>query len=150
MTALTLHLPHRREWTLRDRVRVRWARDELDHRLAAGADPGEDPLLRRRADRLVTLASRAELAAGLERVVASVEEPKTPFTAAVPVRRRPVRGARHDLMALAGDLRHMPDPRPRGVAMAERLITDPSSPLYTATSSEEVRSAVHAATLELS
>ena len=144
MAALTLHLPHR-DWTLRDRVRVRWARDELDRRLAEGARPGDDPLLRRRADRLVSPASRAVLAAGLERVVASVEETKTPFTAAVPVRRAAVRGARHDLMALAGDLRHMPAPRSRGVAMAERLITDPSSPLYTATTNEDVQRAVHAA-----
>jgi hypothetical protein len=49
-----------------------------------------------------------------------------------------VRGARHELMRLAGELRHMPDPRPRGVAMAERLLTDPSSPLYTASSRDEV------------
>jgi hypothetical protein len=145
MTALPLHLPHRRDRSLRDRVRVRWARDELDRRLAEGADPAEDPLLTRRADRLVSPTCRAALAAGLEGVVASVDSPKTPFTAAVSVRRRPVRGARHDLMALAGDLRHMPDPRPRGVAMAERLTTDPYSPLYTATSSEEVQRAVNAA-----
>lgn len=145
MTALTLHLPHRSEGTLRDRIRVRWARDELDRRLAEGADPGSDPLLQRRADRLVSAASRARLAAGLERVVTSVDTPKTPFTAAVSVRRRPVRGARRELMALAGDLRHMPAPRPRGVAMAERLITDPFSPLYTAASSEEVERAVREA-----
>lgn len=140
-----LILPNRREWTLGDRVRARWACAELDHRLAEGADPGKDPLLKRRADRLVSPGSRAAVAKGLERVVASVDKPKSPLTAAVPVRRRPVRGARHDLMALAGDLRHMRAPQPRGVAMAERLITDPGSPLYTAASSEEIERAVREA-----
>jgi hypothetical protein len=41
-------------------------------------------------------------------------------------------------MGLAGELRHMPDPRPRGVAVAERLLTEPSSVLFTAVSSAEV------------
>ena len=146
MPALTLSLPHRREGgTLRDRIRVRWARDELDRRLAEGADPGRDPLLKRRADRLVSPASCARLAAGLESVVASVEKPKGALTAAVAVRRGPVRGARRELMSLAGDLRHMSAPQPRGVAMAERLVTDPCSPLYTAASSEDVERAVRAA-----
>jgi hypothetical protein len=145
MPALMLPLPHRREGTLLDRFRVRWARDELDRRLTEGADPSEDRLLARRAARLVSPASRAALAAGIEGVVASVDKPKNPLSAAVPVRRRAVRGARHELMALAGDLRHMPTLRPRGVAMVERLMTDPYSPLYTATSGEEVVRAVRAA-----
>jgi hypothetical protein len=119
-------------------VRAGWARDDLDRRLAEGADPGADPLLRARAERLVTSACRASLAAGLERVVATVDKPRTPLSSAVPVRRRPVHGARHELMRLAGELRHMPDPQPRGVAMAERLLTEPSSPLYTGSSSDDV------------
>lgn len=145
MSTQMLLLPHRREGTLRNRVRARWAGAELDRQIAGGADPGADPLLKRRADRLVTPAFCARLAAGLERVVASVEKPKTTLTAAVPVRRRAVRGARRELLALAGDLRHMRAPHPRGVAMAERLITDPYSPLYTATSSDEIERAVRAA-----
>jgi hypothetical protein len=71
-------------------------------------------------------------------VVATLDKPASPLSSAVSVRRRPVHGARHELMRLAGELRHMPEPRPRGVAMAERLLTEPSSPLYTASSSDEV------------
>ena len=119
-------------------MRAGLARDDLDRRLAEGADPGADPLLQARAEHLVAPACRASLAAGLERVVATVDKPISPLTAVVPVRRRPVRGARHELMRLAGELRHMPGPRPRGVAMAERLLIEPSSPLYTASSSDEV------------
>jgi hypothetical protein len=41
-------------------------------------------------------------------------------------------------MRLAGELRDMPNPCPHGVAMAERLLIDPFSPLYTATESDEI------------
>lgn len=133
-----------------DHLRVRWACSELDRRLAEGADPDSDRLLRLRAAKLLTLAARATAASGLEGVVASIQRPRTPFTAAVPVRRGPVRGARRELMTLAGDLRHMPVVQPRGVAMAGRLITDPGSPLYTAGSSDELLRAVHAASYWLS
>jgi hypothetical protein len=150
MTSYALHIDHRREGTWLDHLRVRWASTELDHRLAEGARRDSDRLLMLRAARLVTPASRARVATGLEGVVAAVNQPYNPLSAAVPVRRRPVRGARHELMALAGDLRHMPAVHPRGVAMAERLITDPCSPLYTATSSDEVVRAVHAVTHWLS
>jgi hypothetical protein len=149
MASYALHLHHRREGTLLDSMRVRWASADLDRRLAEGADPYGDRLLKLRAARLVTPASRALVATGLERIVASLDKPKSPLSAAVPVRRRAVLGARHDLMALAGDLRHMAAPQPRGVAMAERLITDPGSPLYGATSSEEVQLAVRAAAWNL-
>lgn len=144
MSTQVLFLRHR-EARLRDRLRVRWAGTKLDARISEGEDPDTDPLLARRAERLVTPAFCARLAAGLESVIASVDKPKTPLTAAVPVQRGPVRGARRELLVLAGDLRHMRAPHPRGVAAAERLITEPSSPLYTATSSDEVERAARAA-----
>jgi hypothetical protein len=150
MTSATLQVAHRHEGSLLDQLRVRWAASELDFRLAEGTDPDTDRLLALRAARLVTPASRARVATGLEGVVATIDKPYNPLSAAVPVRRRPLQGARHELMALAGDLRHMPAVHPRGVAMAERLITDPCSPLYTATSSDEVVLAVYAATHWLS
>jgi hypothetical protein len=150
MTSYALHLNHRDEGTVLDHLRVRWAGTDFDQRLADGADPDSDRLLKLRTARLATPAARARAATGLENVVATIDKPPTPFSAAVPVRRRPLRGARHELMALAGDLRHMPAVNPRGVAMAGLLITDPCSPLYTATSSDEVVLAVHEATHWLS
>ena len=121
-----LLLPHRREGTLRNRVRARWAGAELDRQIAGGADPGADPLLKRRADRLVTPAFCAMLAAGLERgggqrrqAQDHAEPPLFPCAAAA------VRGARRELLAPRGAtcatcaLFRIP----RGVAMAGRLIT---------------------------
>ena len=126
-----------------DRLRVRWAGPDLDRRLADGADPGSDRLLGLRAARLLTPTGRATAASGIEAAVASVHKPLTPFSSAVPIRRGAVHGARRELMALAGDLRHMPTVHARGVAFAGRLITDPESPLYTAGSSDQIVSAVH-------
>ena len=119
-------------------MQARWAHAELIRRLAQGADPGDDPALRSAAERLAGSHRRSTIAGGLERVVAGLDKPATPMTAAVPVRTRFVRGARHELMRLAGELRHMPHPDPRGVAMAERLLTEPDSPLYIAVSSDEI------------
>ncbi len=132
-----------------DHLRVRWGAADLDRRLAEGAHPDDDRLLALRAAQLLRPASRALVATGLERAVASVDTRKSPLSAAVPVRRRPVRDARPDLLALAADLREMSAPQPRGVAMAERLVTSPGSPLYCSASGEEVRRAAHAATWHL-
>jgi hypothetical protein len=148
MTSYALNLPERKA-TLLDRLRVRWASPDLDRRLAAGTDPDRDLLLRLRAARLLTPAARVSVAMGLEDAVTTVRKPKTPFSAAVPIRRGAVRGTHRELMALAGDLRHMPVVDPRGVAMASALVTDPFSPLYTATSSDELAAAVHAASSAL-
>jgi hypothetical protein len=149
MVSHALHLHPHREGALLDHVRARWAGADLDRRLAAGADPHSDRLLALRAARLATPASRALVATGLERAVASVDKPKSPLSAAIPVRRRPVRDARADLLSLAADLRQMSAPQARGVAMAERLITAPGSPLYCSTSGEEVRHAARAAAWHL-
>jgi hypothetical protein len=125
---------------VRTTLRASWAREDLDRRLADGAD-ADDPLLRVRAERLTKPRTRAALAAGLESAVTSAYEPRPAMTSRVPVRRPPVRGAHHELMRLAGELRHMPDPHPQGVAMAELLLTDFRSPLYTASSSDAVATA---------
>jgi hypothetical protein len=126
-------------------MRAAWAAQGLDHQLAEGADPEFDQLLRVRSEQLVMRRSRDRLAAGLERVVASVDEPVGSLSAMIPARRDLVGGARHELMGLAGDLRHMPSPRPRGVALAERLLTQPDSPLFTAVSSDDIARAARAA-----
>jgi hypothetical protein len=130
---------------LRLHVRVAWARESLDRRLAEGADPATEPLLDARAARILAPSSRASLAAGLERVVATADEPPARLSAAVPVRRSAVRGARDELLRLAGELRHMRDPRAEGVAMAEQLLTDGASPLYTAATPDEVARAAREA-----
>jgi hypothetical protein len=117
------------------RIRAACAAEDLDRRLAQA-----------RGEQLVTRSCRDRIAAGLERVVASVDEPVGSLSAVIPARRWLVRGARHELMGLAGDLRHMPDPRPGGVAMARRLLTEPESPLFTAVSSDQMARAARAAT----
>jgi hypothetical protein len=52
-------------------------------------------------------------------------------------------------MGLADDLRRIAAPNPHGVAIAERLLTDPGSPLYSAMSSDEIQRVVRAASWKL-
>ena len=111
------------------RVRTWWLRDELDERLARGADPESDPLLSRRAAQLSSPATRRELADALERDLREVRN-RWSLTARLPLRRAAVRECADDLLALAQRLR---DDRPidvAGAAMAARLIFDGTSPLY--------------------
>ena len=67
-----------------DHVRARWACGELDRRIAEGDDLDLDRLLSLRAAQLVKPAARTTAASGLEGVVATVQKPRTPFSAAVP------------------------------------------------------------------
>ena len=71
-------------------------------------------------------AYRARLAANLELVVARAEEPYALTTAAA-LRRGPLREARD-----AGD------PRPQGVALALKLLTDVAGPLYDPAAEERI------------
>ena len=111
------------------RVRTWWLRDELDERLARGADPESDPLLCRRAAQLSSPATRRELADALERDLREVRSTWS-LTARLPLRRAAVRECADDMLALAHRLR---DDRPidvAGAAMVARLIFDGTSPLY--------------------
>jgi hypothetical protein len=52
------------------------------------------------------------------------------MSARVPIRRREVIAATPSLLGLARDLRELADAKPRGVALASRLLTDGTGPLY--------------------
>jgi len=111
----------------------RWwplGRMELDRRLAAGANPLASPALARRAAMLLTQRSRRRLASGLEKVVLEAERPQPRFSAAVPVQRGAVLGARSELFLLAAALRSAPDPEPRGIATVAVLLSDGGGPIF--------------------
>jgi hypothetical protein len=70
------------------------------------------------------------MADALDRLVRSAEQPARPFSAAVAVDRDAVRFAKPELIALAQVLRRDGRVRPRGVALARRLVTDGAGPLF--------------------
>jgi len=117
----------------------------LDRRLAAGADPGADPALSLRARRLTSARHRSDLAVDFDRALRSAQKRSTPFTAAVPLRRREVLAARPWLLQLAERLRSDDPVRAQGVLLAERLLTDGNGPFYLPSSPEDVQRAARAA-----
>ena len=88
---------------------------------------------------------RQQLARSIRRAVASAEAPRSPLTARVPVDRAAVLEARPALLALADDLEDIPDPNPRGVALAVQLLSDGAGPLYRPWSPEDLREAAEGA-----
>lgn len=101
----------------------------LDERLAGGADPLTSPLLAARAAQLATPASRARIAAGLERMALSLDAPRSLFSI------HPERGAigpnRDGLLAIALTLRSGRPAYAGGIAEARLIVTDGTGPAFT-------------------
>jgi hypothetical protein len=134
------------------RWRVWWRTPELDAALAAGVDPQGTPLLNMRAQRLATTRQRTRLARALEKVVAIADADRVMAAPAfrrmrpsLPVRRQQVRRNRVVLLQLAQRLREDRPLRVQGLALAERLITDDDSPLYTDQATLPLQDAVRVA-----
>jgi hypothetical protein len=114
--------------------------DSLDIALARGADPASRPQRTMRAAQLERPRHRRTLARTLRRVVGEATGPP-------PARPTPVILARKQILAHATDVLELAErlacPHPadaRGIAIAERLVTDAvGSPLYV----EEERSALN-------
>jgi hypothetical protein len=122
-------------------------RDELDRLLINGAHAEASAELTLRARQLTDNDHCHRLAAELESVVAAVAGLE-PSRHAVDLCADEVRAARGALLELAGQLRREPC-LPRGVAMARRLLRDPSSPLYHPAANDDLWRAARAASRAL-
>jgi hypothetical protein len=111
------------------RLRLPWP-FVLDRELARGTDPLSSPRLARRAAKLCQPSRRTKLATEIERIIEAAEEPRRPFTAAVPLNRCAIRDLRPLLLTIADDLRADEPVGAGGVAMVRQLLRDGSSPLY--------------------
>jgi hypothetical protein len=111
------------------RLRTWLARPELDRLLVEGGGSGDSSELRRRTEQLRSDRERGRLAAALRQVIEAAEQPPRP-SAAAPLDREAVLGARGHLLELARDLDATEYPPARAVAMVERLLGDAASPLY--------------------
>jgi hypothetical protein len=111
------------------KLRAWWMREELDDRLAHGADPDADPLLAHRAAQLTSPGTRVHVAEGLENALADARRTWS-LTARLPLRRADVRGCADDIVALVARLRDGHPIDVQGAAMAAQLVFDGISPLY--------------------
>lgn len=111
------------------RLRVVLRRRSLDRLLAAGGDPSWGTDLELRAQQLTRWRNRHALAESIERTIDEARRPPR-WSCAAPLDRAAVRAATPELLALAARLEAQAAPGPEGVALAEQLVEDGSSPLY--------------------
>lgn len=131
------------------RLRARLHAGRLDGRLADGTDPHESPELALRAHRLTARSHRRRLAESLEQAVDTAAGCEVRVSAAAPLARREVRAARAGLLELAAALRSDGEVSPAGVALAQRLLTDGSGPLYVTSGHDALWLAARRATVAL-
>lgn len=112
------------------RLRMRMHRHRLDCLLAAGADPADDPELRRRASELTSGKKRYRLAAVLDRILAEAEGPPVPFETSAPLARGPLRACAPEIQQIVGRLDADGPVGCRGAARLAVLIHEGSGPLY--------------------
>lgn len=133
-------------WTLvpiraRDRAGAHLRSLTLDAELAAGEPVSTDRQRAVRAAMLVAPELRRQLANGWQDVLLH------PSRGIIPVLRSEVRAARDEIQELAAALRSAGPVAPRGVAIANLLLTDGTGPLYTPREGqhlrEQIRSAIH-------
>jgi hypothetical protein len=104
-------------------------RRSLDRLLAAGGNPSWGADLGLRAQQLTRWRTRHALAQNLEHTIDDAQRPPR-WSCAAPLDRPAVRAATPELLALAARLEAEDPPAPEGVALAEQLVVDGSSPLY--------------------
>ena len=126
--ALTFLIPRFRPV---DRLLARFMSWRLDAELAAGRPPEWSPLHAARADSLVSLSFRTELADNWDRVlgIATGQEAAS-GTGRRFLRKEPIAEAAPQIRELTALLRAPEPVSARGVASAHRLLTDGTGPLF--------------------
>ena len=103
----------------------------LDDRLLSGElsfDSGEG---RERAEQLMSESHRAKSAKALRDLVKEADEHHSSFfNANLKVQRQVIRENKILILTLAKELEDLPEVNPRGVILADRLVTDGESPVY--------------------
>jgi len=115
---------------------VLFSKHSLDDRLLSGElspDIGEG---RERAEQLVSPRHRAKSAKALRELVEEAQRPRASlFNANLRVQRGLIRENQPLILTLARELEELPVVNPIGVILADRLISDGESPVYTTESS---------------
>jgi hypothetical protein len=132
-----------------DKAMARAFAFRLDYRLAAGDDPGSSRLLASRAQHLVSLATRQELAESWEHLLAKARRTPAPGRAAMAIRADRVLAAEPDVLDLIAHLRAALPVAARGVAAASVLLTDGAGPVYHRRAAVGLRDALRAAVAHL-
>ncbi len=113
------------------RLRVYCSRGSLDRRIADGVALDATPAIALRAHQLADAPMRRSLAADLRRAVEHAERMESRSRlSAVMLEPARVRAGRASILRLAQRLEQPTPVSPQGVALAQVLLTDATSPLY--------------------
>ncbi|HKH41516.1 MAG TPA: hypothetical protein VKA41_06635 [Solirubrobacterales bacterium] len=113
-----------------DRIVARLRARSIDDKLLRGAADGSPVVLVRRA-RLVRRRYRARVAASLRRLIdAARRSQMNLFSAKLPLKVDDVLASAPLILTLADELEREESVSPRGVILADRLVTDGDSPVY--------------------
>jgi hypothetical protein len=134
----------------RDRLLVRLRAFRLDAALAAGASPDATVALALRAQRLVRMPARRDLAWTAQRVLAAAVHAPAAGRLPVPVCRDRIQDCSEELEELARRLLAAGPVSAQGVAQARALLADATSPIYHRASPDDLRTRVLAAADALS
>ncbi len=114
-----------------DRIMARLRARSIDDRLLNGGVTDGSPVVLVRRARLLHRRYRSAVAASLRRLidVARRRDPN-PFTAKLPLKVQELMAVGPLILTLADELEHEESVSPRGVILADRLVTDGDSPVY--------------------
>jgi hypothetical protein len=134
---------------LTDRLLARMLGASLDRQLAAGRTPESSPLLAARAQRIVAIRSRRQLARNWENLLRAARRTHGTHYPALPISSDEIIAAEAGVREL---VRRITAPLPvaaRGVAMAGVLLTDALGPVYRRRSPVTMAAALEAAITQL-
>jgi hypothetical protein len=121
----------------------------LDRQLAAGRPPESGGLLAARAEQLVSGPRRRRLVQGWERMLDQAQTAPRPRDPHAPLCRRRIIRAVGDVRAMLVALSAPLPVSARGVAMASRLLSDGTGPLYSASCTVQLSDALREVTAQL-
>jgi len=114
-----------------DRVLARIRARSIDEQLLNGGVADSDAVVIVRRARLISRRHRSKVAAALRNLVeAARRHESNPFVARIPLLEDDVLRSEPLILTLADELEGEEKVSPRGVILAERLVTDGDSPVY--------------------
>lgn len=114
-----------------DHIRARLFARSIDEKLLNGDAPNGSPVILVRRARLIDPRHRSKVATALRNLIeAARRRERNSFVARIPLLEREVLRSEALILTLADELEQEKRVSPRGVILAERLITDGGSPVY--------------------
>jgi hypothetical protein len=114
-----------------DRILARLFARSIDEKLLSAAASNGSPAIIVRRARLLSRRYRSKVADALRKLIeAARRRDRNPFVARIPLREEDVLDSEPLILTLADELEREETVNPRGVILAERLVTDGGSPVY--------------------